>query len=1115
MPHLRLSLLGLFSARLDERSLHEFESDKVRALLAFLSIEASRPHRRSTLAGLLWPDSHESAARASLRNALSNLRLAIQDRQVTPHFLICNLEFIQFNISSNHWIDVHAFEEKIAIGKGEKVETDLESHMRLLKEAVELYQGNFLEGFSLRDSPAFEEWQLLKREDLMQKAISALARLTEYYEQCGDYLRACEYAQRLVNLAPWHEEAHRTLMRLFAISGQRSLALAQYEFCRRSLDQELDVQPGIETIQLYDRIRAGQYREVGDVVTRKDNLPAELSPLVGRIEELIEIDHQLADRSCRLLNLIGPGGSGKTRLALEVARRQLEHFPDGVYFIPLEPYHSVEAVITAVTHTLRIPFQKVNNPRSMLIEYLRQKNMFLILDSFEHMVAVTNLVIDILQTATGVKILATSRERINLQDEHIIPLGGLDYPGEKVTDVDHALCFDSVRLFLEGAQRLLPTYCFTDQDYEAIVAICQQVQGMPLAILLAASWCATLPVPKIAFELHRNCLDFLRTEWRDLPERQRSLQAVFEYSYSLLNENEQKIFEGLSIFQGGSNYHAALSIVQAELYHLRHLVDKTMLQRSDAGRFELHALLRQFALRKLASRPEIEYSLRNKHMRFYMATLTDLAIDLQGPHQADAVRDLLLDLPNIQAAWNWAVEHRLINFLDMALDGLCGIFQWYGRYSEGVIACQLAANCLKIGDSEEQGEVETCLLIRILAWQVYFANILGQVTDPKRNLELAFQLMENLDPAKETTRSAKAFLLQQAGFYFIEKDHPRGWGYWIEGLALYREMGWRWGEAQVLEYLAVAAPHQDAYKTSRAWLEDSLAIRRSLGDKNGVANTLNWLSLNAAQEGDFERMGRLIHESLECSQMLENPMGQADIQYIMGIRMAYMGKFSESLIAIKEAARLYSEIGGQEKRSVVLSIQGWIETNLGDYDQGRVDMEVSNEIAIRVNIPHILALNLYGLGDIQSAEGLNEQAVKSLQESICLYRQLPKRDEMGMALSFLAAVEARLGRFEQARLHLQEGTLIAAEAGSWQAKVEILANAARVIAEQGNLEWAIEHYALATRHPYLGNSRFWWDVAGKRITELSAGLSNHVREAAEQRGKLLDLDEAFDAIRFG
>lgn len=1115
MPHLRLSLLGQFSARLDERSLHEFESDKVRALLAFLSIEASRPHRRSTLAGLLWPDSHESAARASLRNALSNLRLTILDGQGTPHFLLCDLETIQFNLASNQWIDVHDFEEKIAVGKGEKAKADLESPIKLFKEAVEIYQGNFLEGFSLRDSPAFDEWQLLKREDLMQKAISTLSRLTEYYKQCGDYLLACDYAQRLVNIAPWHEEAHRSLMELYAKSGQRSLALAQYELCRRRLDQELDVQPGVETIQLYDRIRDGQYSEGAVVVTRKDNLPAELSPLVGRIEELIEIDHQLADESCRLLNLIGPGGSGKTRLALEVARRQLARFPDGVYFIPLEPYHSVEAVITAVTHTLGIPFQKADNLRSILLEYLRPKRMFLILDSFEHIVEAANLVIDILHADKGVQILTTSRARLNMQDEHIIPVGGLAYPDEKLMDVDHALCYDAVCFFLEGAQRLLPTYRFTDHDYEAIVSICQQVQGMPLAILLAASWCTTLSLPKIAFELHKNCLDFLRTEWCDLPERQRSLQAVFEYSYNLLNKNEQKIFEGLSIFSGGCNYQAALSVVQAELFQLRHLVDKTMLQRSDAGRFELHNLLRQFALQKLASRPEIKYSLREKHMQFYLTALKDLAIDLQGPHQAAAVRDLLLDLPNIQASWNWAGEHRLINFLDMALDGLCGIFQWYGRYSEGLNACQLAANCLKSGGADDIGEVGTRLLIRILAWQAYFASILGQVTDPKRNLELAFQLMENLDPAKETTRSVRAFLLQQGGFYYIEKDHPRGWGYWLESLALYRELGCHWREAQVLEYLAVAAPHQDEYKTSRTWLEDSLAIRRSLRDQSGIVNALNWLSLNAAQEGDFERMGQLIHESLECSQMLENPIGQADIQYDMAIRLGYLGKFSESLIAVKEAARLYGEIGMQEKQSVALSIQGWIETNLGDYNQGRTDMGVSNEIAIQVNIPHILALNLYGLGDIQSVEGLYEQAVKSLQESICLYRQLPKRDEMGMALSCLAAVEARLGRFEQARMHLQEGTYIATEAGSWQAKVEILANAARVNAELGNLEWAIEHYALATRHPYLGNSCFWWDVAGKRITELAAELSNQVREAAEQRGRLLDLDEAFDAIRFG
>lgn len=1114
MANLRLSLFGPFSAWLDERYLNAFESDKVRALLAYLAIEAGRPHRRSELAGLLWPDSSESAARASLRNALSNLRLVIQNRQANPQYLLCNQETIEFNLASDYWIDVHTFEDRIAAGGCEKAVYDIESQRRFLEEAVDIYQDNFLQGFSLRDSPAFEEWQLIKREHLMQQAISALGLLAEFFEQRGDYLRARDYAQRQLSFAPWHEEAHRCLMRQYAKSRQRSLALAQFELCRRRLDQELDVQPEAATIQLYEQIRDGHYERAGVVGARRHNLPAELSPLIGRIGELGEIDHKLADPSCRLLTLTAPGGSGKTRLALEVARHQLERFPDGVYIISLVPFQSVEAVITAIAHELGFSFPQASNPRSMLRDYLVEKKLLLILDSFEHVLEAAELVMDILQTAVGVKILATSRECINLQNEHIFPLRGLAFPGGIVPEVDQALCYDAVRLFLEGVQRLQPDYLSTVQDIEAIVAICQQVQGMPLAVLQAASWCTTLPIPSISIELQKNCLDFLRTDWRDLPERQRSMQAVFEYSYRLLKEEEQKVFEGLGIFQGGFSLQAAQSVVQAGLIHLRRLVDKTMLQRPDGGRFELHDLLRQFALRKLAFRPEVDHSLRERHMRFYTIALRDLAIDLQGSRQAEAVHNLLPDLPNIQMAWFWAVTHRRVDCLEMALDGLCGIYQWYGRYSDGVSACQLATSSLKIGSSEAPDEVEVCLLIRILAWQVYFAHILGQVSEPKRNLDLAFQWIEKLDSTKEEIRLVKAFLLQQAGLYYIEKHHSRGWGYWLESLALYKDLGCRWREAQVLECLATSVPQQDANRTSRAWLEESLAIRRDLGDKIGLASSLQWFSvISAAQEGDFERMGELLQESLECSQMLGNPAGQAHIQYLIAIRLTYMGKFTDALTIIKQAANQFGVLGIQDKRSQVISVQGWIETNLGDYDQGRADLEVSSEIALRLNITSIQALNLYNIGDIHAVEGSNDKAIKTLRESIDLYRQLPQRDEMGMALCELAVIEEQLGLHERAFQDLQEGFIITAQANSWQSKVSALANYARFKAEQGDLERAIDLYALAIRYPYLGNSRYWWDVAGKRIHELTAGILSEAREAAVQHGKTRDLDEAFDEIR--
>jgi len=248
MAHLSLSSLGPFQVTLDGAPVTAFESDKVRALLAYLAVEADRPHTRDKLAGLLWPERPDQDARNNLRYALSNLRKAIKDPQAAPPFLHISRQTIQFNSASDAWVDVTAFATLL------KSPTQT---VRELEAAVDLYRGEFLEGFSISGSVPFEEWVLFKREYLCRQVLSALHRLASTYERHGEHRRALPYAWRQVELEPWQEKAHRQLMRLLASDGQRGAALAQYEACRRALADELDVEPAPETTRLYEQIRDG------------------------------------------------------------------------------------------------------------------------------------------------------------------------------------------------------------------------------------------------------------------------------------------------------------------------------------------------------------------------------------------------------------------------------------------------------------------------------------------------------------------------------------------------------------------------------------------------------------------------------------------------------------------------------------------------------------------------------------------------------------------------------------------------------------------------------------------------------------------------------------------
>lgn len=1112
MTRLSLCLLGTFSAQLDGRLLRGFEADKVRALLAYLAVENKHPHRRSVLAGLFWPDHPENAARASLRNALYNLRSTLQNHQAFPPYLLSDQATIQFNTLSSHWVDVHKFEEKIARGIEIGAATDLKSRLQSLKEAVELYQGDFLSGFSFHDCPEFEQWQLSKQELYQGQVITALTQLAATYEEQEELALAITYSQRLVQLAPWEEGAHRRLMRLFAVSGQRSLAMNQFAICQQYLEVELEVQLEPATIQLYEQIRHGSFTSPAQAAGPAHNLPIALAPLIGRTKELDEIDRRLADPACRLLTVSGPGGSGKTYLAIEAARRIISRYRHGVYIVSLEALLSTESAVMAIVQALGLTFPQASNPRQLLLDYLNHKEVLIILDNCEHLPEAAELALDILHHAIHVKILATSRTRLNIAEEQLLILGGLGIPQENSLEADALMKYGAIQLFCDGARRVIPLFDPPDHELPDIVEICRLVDGMPLAILQAASWCSMFPLAEIAANLRQSCMNFLRTDWRGLPDRQRSMQAVFDYSYQLLNQDEQKYFVSLGIFRGSFSLPAAQAVTKADIHLLKRLVDKTMLHPAQAGRFELHELLRQYTRHKLDLAPAFETTLNESYVIYYASALKQLALDLQGSNQLTAVHSFSPDLPDALAAWDCMVEQDETNLLEQALDGLCGVLRWYNRYSEGAAVCQRVVNRLATGlvDQKDAGTIR--LFVKSTAWQAYFANMIGENVEIAHFLDQAFDLAQKLDLSHAADRAVKAFLFLQAGAHFRNTNLSRCWEYWFASLEIYRELNDRWHTAQLLEHLGTSSPHQDHYQQSRAWLDESLSLRRALGDQTGMASALQYLSLTAAMQGDFERMERLIQESLEINRKLGNPESLTDLKFTMSVKLAYSGNFAESCTLLDEIIKQYRQLGLPEALVIGLEIQGWIKTNLGEYESAEEEIHAAIEIIHHSGYLQYLPICKFGLGQIQYAQGQVDQAVRTLADSVAHYRQFPPIDEMGMVLTTLAGLEARLGQWNSARDHWQEGLITSARAGSWQAKVHLVAEFACLLAEKSQFEAALEYYALATRYPYLGNSRYWWDVAGKRIKKLTRDLSDDLILAAEQRGILRDLDQTFEEI---
>ena len=376
------------------------------------------------------------------------------------------------------------------------------------------------------------------------------------------------------------------------------------------------------------------------------NLPAETTPFIGRLDALEGIREWL--ESSRLLTLTGPGGIGKTRLALKLATDMADNFNDGSFFVPLAPIQAVEHMVQGIAEVLKIPLTTDEDPKYQLLRYLRHKRLLLVMDNYEHLLAGANIVSEILQAAPAVTILATSRERLNLQSEAVFNVEGMALPDQEKPE--KILKYDAIQLFLQNAVKICQSFAPSPDDLKKIADICHLVQGMPLAIELAAAWLHILSLDEIAEELDKS-FDMLAGEMRDMPERHRSIRAVFEHTWFLLQQSEQKIFTILSVFRGGFTRDAAYHVAGATLPSLSALVNKSILRYQPGnGRFTMHELLRQYAQERLEMPPEASSTAYEDHAAYYAELMASSWTYLKDKRQVRTLREIEADLENIRTA---------------------------------------------------------------------------------------------------------------------------------------------------------------------------------------------------------------------------------------------------------------------------------------------------------------------------------------------------------------------------------------------------------------------------------------------------------------------------------
>jgi predicted ATPase/DNA-binding SARP family transcriptional activator len=919
-------------------------------LLTHLLLARDKAVGRDQLAFLLWPDLPESEARGNLRRHLHDLRRILPPAPSDAPWLLVNTTTLQWNPESDYWLDIAAFQS-------------LSADPTRLREAVALYTSPLLPNL-------YEDWIIIPREQLHNLLLDDLLQLVQQQAR-QNYGQAIADAQRVLQHDPLREDVVRLLMTLRHQSGDRAGALQEYQRFVQRLRQELDVPPMLETSALYDALArqitppsapappapsrgaatlAGPAPAAISDKASPNNLPAQLTAFIGREKELAAVRTLLTtpNNGVRLLTLTGPGGCGKTRLALEVATRirtaQPDLFPSGYYFVSFSNVSEPSRVLSTLAEALGI-HETVNETLLISVkEFLRLRQLLLILDNFEHITVSAPTLTDLLAVAPGLRMLVTSRAVLHLYGEHEFPVAPLPLPeSSQAPNIDELAHCASVALFTTRSRAVNPHFVLTRENAAAVAEICIQLDGLPLAIELAAARSKLLSPQALLARLNSR-LSFLTDRNRNLTERHQTLRATLAWSYNLLNADEKRLFHYLAVFAGSFSYTAAEAICTHDetidvLAGIEALVDNSLLDRVEESptahaspgsgapelRFRMLSTIREYA-RELLDQGAEAQTVRSQHAQFYTQLAQAVEPKLQGGEQAFWLSQLEVEHANLRAALSWCLE-------DAHADALLGL--------------RLAAT---LG----------------LFWVMY-----GYLVEGYRWLSTA------LTQAPHAPAALRAKALYALGaIIHAQGDLRQAPPLFAQSLALYQQVGDQHGIADAFYALGRLANRQGRYAEAEQLLGQSLALTQEIGYGYRAAYVLNILAFICIIRGDMLQAQATYEQALASARTLQDKSGMAFVLTSLGELARQQNDYLRAEGYYNEGMALARELGQKARVVMLLHNLAYVTLRRGDGQRAARLFRESLTLGLELPDKENFGMCLLGLGCVSAADPQLERAVR-------------------------------------------------------------------------------------------------------------------------------------------